>query len=86
MHVGLERSSPRSNQTKFACDSAGSRPSARSPSSSADALGEVALDAARDLVLVVERLERRRLRGRVAEERLAHLVDRGPEASEPHSA
>ena len=44
-----------------------------------DPLGEVALDAAGDLVLVVERLERGGLRGGVAEERLADLVDGGAE-------
>ena len=42
-------------------------------------LGEVALDAAGHLVLVLERLDRRGLGGRVAEERLADLVDRGAE-------
>ena len=44
-----------------------------------DPLGEVALDAAGDLVLVVERLERGGLGGGVAEERLADLVDGGAE-------
>jgi hypothetical protein len=39
------------------------------------ALGQVALHAPHDLVLVAQRLDGRRLGGDVAEERLAHLVD-----------
>ena len=69
----------RSNQTKLACDSAGSMPEPAQPVLEPDPLGEVALDAAGDLVLVVERLERGGLGGGVAEERLAHLVDGGAE-------
>ena len=44
------RSSPRSNQTKFACDSAGSMPELAQPVLEPDPLGEVALHAAGDLV------------------------------------
>src|SRR5439155_18440609 len=50
--------------------------------------GDVALDALGHLVLVAQRLERRRLRGRVAEERLADLVDGALElrrAAEPEA-
>ena len=74
------RSSPRSNQTKLACEAAGSMPELAQLVLELHPLGEVALDAPRHLVLVLESLERGRLRGRVAEERLAHLVDRHPEA------
>ena len=74
------RSSPRSNQTKLACEAAGSMPSSRSPSSSP--MRSARLRSTRLVTSSVwfERLERRGLRGRVAEERLAHLVDRGAEA------
>ena len=52
-----------------------------------DALGDVARRRARvDLVLVLERLDRRGLGGGVAEERLAHLVDRVAEAPPSRTA
>ena len=58
----------------------------RRPVLQLEPLGEVALDAAGDLVLVPERLDRRGLGGGVAEERLAHLVDGNAEAPPSRTA
>ena len=73
-------SSGRRTQMKLASLSATHSPSSRTPSSEGVAGGDRRHHPPLDLILVAERLDRRRLGCRGQIERLAHLVDRGPEA------
>ena len=72
-------SSATRTQRKFASLSATQRPRSRSASVTVVARRDRRDDAALDLVLVAQRLDRRRLGGARQVERLAHLVDGDPE-------